>query len=171
VNDSSNTVIASAGQVTPIFPPAFLAAVAVLALGSLVVVAVATQAASTASANKQAETLNVNTGPVVLRQLRFVDLPDGSVQVVDTQSQQVLDTLVGEEGFVRSVVRGLANARKQQGIGPAPAFTLVRRADGGINFEDPATGRKVSLEAFGSSNAAAFKRLLVSGPVDQKTVQ
>lgn len=107
----------------------------------------------------------------VLRALRFVDAADGSVRVIDARSGVLIEALVGEEGFVRSTVRGLAMERRRQGIGPETPFLLVRRADGGVNFEDPTTGRKVSLEAFGSTNAAAFKRLLANAPAPQKTVQ
>lgn len=118
-----------------------------------------------AAVNSQASTENV------LRALRFVDAADGSVRVIDARSDVLIETLVGEEGFVRSTVRGLAMERRRQGIGPETPFLLVRRPDGGVNFEDPTTGRKVSLEAFGSTNAAAFKRLLADGPAPNKIVQ
>lgn len=150
-----------AGTAKPagIYPPAFLLAVGLAAAGSLAGVAWWSASADRLAPAAQAAADQPGL-PDVLRELRFIDEADGSVRVLDASTGVVLDTLVGEEGFVRSAVRGLAQARKQQGIGAERPFLLVRRPDGGINFEDPATGRKISLEAFGSTNAAAFKRLL-----------
>jgi putative photosynthetic complex assembly protein len=138
-----------------IFPPVFLVAAVGVAVGSLLAVAWLREPVPPSGG-----AASIQASGKVLLQVRFVDLPDGSVQVQEARSGAVIDTLVGEAGFVRSTVRGLANARKHQGLGAQIPFELVRRPDGGINFEDPATGRKISLEAFGSTNAAAFTRWL-----------
>jgi putative photosynthetic complex assembly protein len=147
-----------------VFPRSFLMAVLAMAIGSLAFVALWSGAAPDSEATAKA-----SSGRVLLH-VQFVDLPDGSVQVRDARSGATVDTLVGEAGFVRSTVRGMANARKQQGAGAETPFVLVRRADGGINFEDPVTGRRISLEAFGSTNAAAFTRWLgASSAAEQQT--
>ena len=59
-------------------------------------------------------------------------------------------------------MRGLARERKRQGIGPELPFQLVGRADGRLTLIDPGTGRRVDLESFGPTNAAAFVRLMAA---------
>jgi putative photosynthetic complex assembly protein len=98
--------------------------------------------------------------PVAQRDLRFVDQPDGSIAVLDAADQRIVDRVVGESGFVRGTLRGLARERKRQGLGPDIAFRLVARADGRLTLLDPATGRRVDLESFGPTNAAAFAHML-----------
>ena len=94
------------------------------------------------------------------RALRFVDRPDGSIAVIDADSDRVVDSVTGESGFVRGTLRGLARERKRQGIGAEQPFRLVARADGRLTLMDPATGRRVDLESFGPTNAAAFAHML-----------
>jgi len=97
---------------------------------------------------------------VATRDLRFEDRPDGSIAVIDASSGIVIESIVGEQGFIRGTLRGLARERKRQGIGPEAPFQLVGRADGRLTLIDPATGRRVDLESFGPVNAGAFVRLL-----------
>ena len=94
------------------------------------------------------------------RELRFLDRSDGSIEVVDAKSGVTVTSIVGQNGFVRGTLRGLARERKRQGIGIEPAFDLVARADGRLTLLDPATGRRVDLESFGPTNTAEFARLL-----------
>lgn len=95
------------------------------------------------------------------RALRFADVEDGSLQVIDDRSGKVLDTVVaGTGGFIRSTMRGLVRERKRQGIGPEIPFELIGRSDGRLTLIDPATQRRVDLESFGPVNAAVFARLL-----------
>jgi putative photosynthetic complex assembly protein len=95
------------------------------------------------------------------RQLRFADLPDGSIAVLDAHSGAVLHTVApGTNGFLRSTMRGLVRERKRQGLGPATPFELLGRADGRLTLVDPGTGRRIDLESFGEGNAAVFARLL-----------
>ncbi len=97
---------------------------------------------------------------VVERDLRFVDRSDGSVDVLDADSGRVVDRVVGESGFVRGTLRGLARERKRQGIGADQPFRLVAHVDGRLTLHDPATGRRVDLESFGPTNSAAFAHML-----------
>ncbi|MCE9656974.1 MAG: photosynthetic complex assembly protein PuhC [Burkholderiales bacterium] len=93
-------------------------------------------------------------------ELRFVDRADGSIAVLDAASGRLIDNVVGESGFVRGTLRGLARERKRQGIGADQPFRLVARADGRLTLLDPATGRRVDLESFGPTNAAEFAHML-----------
>jgi putative photosynthetic complex assembly protein len=111
------------------------------------------------------------SAPVESRALRFEDRADGSVVVLvasDRDDERAREREVermapGTNGFVRSVLRGLARERKLQGIGREPAFELTRWADGRLSLEDPETGRRIELDAFGPTNVAAFARLLNVG--------
>jgi putative photosynthetic complex assembly protein len=100
----------------------------------------------------------------VVRELRFVDLPDGGVGVFDARDGSRVATFEGENGFLRSTLRGLARERKRSGIGAEPPFELVGRADGRLTLIDPSTRRVIDLESFGPTNAAVFARLLPPAP-------
>jgi len=97
------------------------------------------------------------------RLLRFEDRADGAIVVRDAATGQV-SALVepGTNGFVRGTLRGLARERRQHEINSEPPFRLVHWADGRLSLEDTATGRRIDLEAFGPTNAAAFARFLRS---------
>jgi putative photosynthetic complex assembly protein len=98
------------------------------------------------------------------RALRFEDRGDGSIAVFDAASNRQVDSVApGTNGFVRGTLRGLARERKREGIGPEAPFQLIGRADGRLTLVDPATGRRVDLESFGPTNAAAFSQMLVAG--------
>jgi putative photosynthetic complex assembly protein len=90
--------------------------------------------------------------------LVFADRADGAVEVTGGGRTTVLEP--GTNGFIRGVMRGLARDRRARGIGAEVPFHLVRRVDGRLSLEDPATGRVLDLGAFGPTNADAFSRLL-----------
>jgi putative photosynthetic complex assembly protein len=93
------------------------------------------------------------------RELRFDDRPDGSIVVLDARGQ-TLQTMTGEAGFVRGVLRALARERMRRGLGAEQPFELTAHTDGRLVLRDPLTGERVGLEAFGATNAAVFARLL-----------
>ncbi len=93
--------------------------------------------------------------------LRFADLPEGSIVVRDEAGHEEL-VAPGSNGFLRGVMRGLARERRQHGIGSEQPFRLTHWSDGRLSLEDAATGRRIDLEAFGPTNAAAFARFLPS---------
>lgn len=101
---------------------------------------------------------------VAVRELRFEDRPDGSVIVIDAPSQTVIHTMVGENGFFRGALRGLARERKRNGLGSEQPFQLIGRADGRLTLVDPATGQRIDLESFGPTNAAVFARFMTDAP-------
>jgi putative photosynthetic complex assembly protein len=101
---------------------------------------------------------------VAMRELRFEDRPDGSVVVIDAPTQTVIHTIVGENGFFRGALRGLARERKRNGLGSEQPFQLIGRADGRLTLVDPATGQRIDLESFGPTNAAVFARFMTDAP-------
>jgi putative photosynthetic complex assembly protein len=101
---------------------------------------------------------------VAMRSLRFEDRPDGSVAVLDAASGAQIETIHGEAGFLRGALRAMARERRKLGLGAAPPFELIARADGRLTLADPATGERLDLESFGPTNAAVFARLLTAEP-------
>jgi putative photosynthetic complex assembly protein len=97
---------------------------------------------------------------VYSRMLRFDDGPQGSVSVIDARSGQVLESVHGEQGFLRGALRALARERRMRDLGPQAPFELAARADGRLTLIDTATGSRLDLESFGPSNLAVFARLL-----------
>jgi putative photosynthetic complex assembly protein len=99
--------------------------------------------------------------PVAALAFRAEDEADGGIALREAASAQVFARIrPGEDGFVRGTLRGLAQARQREGLGPEEPFRLLRYADGSLTLRDDATGRRVVLDAFGRSNAAAFARLI-----------
>lgn len=100
------------------------------------------------------------------RDLLFEDRPDGAVTIYAAEDGSVIGVLPpGSDGFIRGVLRGLARDRKLHQKGADQPFRLTRWADGRLSIDDPTTGRRIDLGAFGPTNAQAFARLLVpEGP-------
>ena len=98
-------------------------------------------------------------------ELYFLDKPDGVVSIVNASTEQEITRLQrGEDGFMRSVMRGLARERMARGHGQAEPFQLGVWEDGLVSLIDPVTQRRVELSAFGPDNVAAFVRLLDHSP-------
>lgn len=102
---------------------------------------------------------------VQARDLLFKDGPNGSVVVVDVQTGGIVETIEsGQGGFERGVLRSLARERRTHALEKETPFKLVRRADGSLSIEDPSTGRRVELDAFGTTNVKSFSRLVDTPP-------
>lgn len=100
-------------------------------------------------------------GMVESRDLQFEDGKDGAVLVFDARDRSLVDVLApGSNGFVRVVLRGLARERRMNEIGAAPPFRLSRFENGQLMLLDTSTGKQIDLAAFGSTNVAAFARLM-----------
>ncbi|MBX2881726.1 MAG: hypothetical protein KTR32_17395 [Granulosicoccus sp.] len=105
----------------------------------------------------------ISTQAIESQSLYFKDLDGGLVSVVDAEMNREITRLrVGEDGFMRSVMRGLARERMAKGHGPEVPFQLTVWEDGLVSLIDPVTQRRVELSAFGKDNVAAFTRLLPS---------
>lgn len=95
------------------------------------------------------------------RDLRFADEPDGGVAVLLANDGSRLATLApGSNGFVRSMLRGMARERRMNGIGSEPPFTLTLTKGGRLILQDRTIGRFVNLGAFGHTNLEAFAQLM-----------
>lgn len=126
----------------------------------------ATFIAAALSARLQPERAAFEGPTTQLRELRFADRADGAVSVLDAASGRTIETLHGEQGFLRGVLRGLAQERLRRGLGSERAFLLLVGGDGRLALVDPATNRRIDLESFGRDQAALFARWLddSSGP-------
>jgi putative photosynthetic complex assembly protein len=83
--------------------------------------------------------------------------------VVDAETLHTVGTVAaGTNAFLRSTVRGLVRERKRRGIGSEIPFRLSAHADGRLLLDDSATGRRIDLAAFGTSNAEVFASLLLA---------
>jgi putative photosynthetic complex assembly protein len=96
-------------------------------------------------------------------QLRFEDQDDGGVAVRDAGDGKVIYVVApGTNGFIRATLRGLTRERIRSGVGGETPFALIRWSDGTMSLEDSTTGRKIALDAFGPTNAAAFAQLFAA---------
>lgn len=130
-----------------------------LALGALVLMTVVLAGVARWTGMGTAQRADAPT--VATLELRFEDLADGGIGVLDARADRRIATVApGTNGFLRSAVRGLVRERKRQSVGAQTPFLLLARADGRLTLEDPTTGRRIDLESFGATNAAVFARLL-----------
>ena len=96
------------------------------------------------------------------RDLLFRDRPNGGVAVYDANASTTPIEIIAPEtnGFLRATMRGLARQRLRQDADREIPFRLTGWTDGRLTLEDPTTGRKVEMEAFGLSNEMVFAHLL-----------
>lgn len=95
------------------------------------------------------------------RLLQFEDGHDGSIRVLDQRTgTEVAHLESGTNGFLRGVLRALVRERRIHEATAKPPFQLTRWNDGRVTLEDPATGERIDLHAFGQTNLEAFTRLL-----------
>jgi putative photosynthetic complex assembly protein len=99
---------------------------------------------------------------VEMLSLRFEDEETGGVAVRNDVGKIIYEVEPGTNGFIRATLRGLVRERKRSGIGDATPFRLTRWSDGAMSLSDETTGRRVNLDAFGPTNAAAFAQLFTS---------
>lgn len=95
------------------------------------------------------------------RELRFEDRAGGGVAIHDARTGQLVHLIAaGEDGFLRATMRSLARERLRVGANADLPFLLSGTGGGRVTLEDPATGRRLAIEAFGPTQAAAFTRFL-----------
>lgn len=130
-------------------------------LGTVVLLSVMTAAAGRISG---AADSRPTAAPIASRELLFRDLPDGGVAVFDAANTAVPIDIVAPatNGFLRATMRGLARQRLRQDADREIPFRLTEWADGRLTLEDPTTGRRVEMEAFGITNETVFADLLTA---------
>jgi len=100
---------------------------------------------------------------VLSHTLRFEDRADGGVLVRNAETGAVVETLEPTtNGFLRGTLRALTRERKKDQIGRAIPFRLTSFSDGRLTLEDPATGERIALEAFGDTNKEVFVNILLA---------
>ena len=104
-----------------------------------------------------------------VRLLRFADMDNGDIGVVNAQDGSELARFSGEQGFMRGALRAMARERKRRDLGPMVPFELHARTDGRLTLIDPATHMRLDLESFGPTNAGLFAQLL-QDPHAPKTI-
>ncbi len=97
------------------------------------------------------------------RSLSFTDRSDGGIDVVDTATGRTLDTMHGEQGFLRGTLRSFARERKLRHLGRESTLLLTGQGQT-LAVADPATGQRIELAAFGHTNAAVFARWIDQEP-------
>jgi putative photosynthetic complex assembly protein len=137
---------------------------AVLAAGGVIVLTLAWAGTARWS---DARTAPAYAPTVAQRALHFRDHADGGIAVVDAASGATLETVHGEQGFLRGTLRAVVRERKQRGLVSGAPLQLIARADGRLTLTDPATGSRIDLESFGPTNAAVFARWLPAAAVPQ----
>lgn len=145
-------------------PKGALAIAGALVLFSLAATATVRIAHLPAAASPVLLRAEQKVAPAQVRELRFLDRPDGSVLIQDVGSGGTASVIEAgsQSGFIRGVMRGLARDRRMRGIGDMPPFRLTLWRDGELSLTDSATGRTIELGAFGATNRAAFAALLPS---------
>jgi putative photosynthetic complex assembly protein len=105
------------------------------------------------------------------RELVFVDEAGSTTRVQIAGEDGTLAELEsGVDGFVLGVMRGMVRERKAYDAPLDAPYLLSLREGGVLLFEDPQTGRRIDLRAFGPTNTDAFARLLRLEPAsDQAT--
>jgi putative photosynthetic complex assembly protein len=99
--------------------------------------------------------------PAATIELFFEDRPDGAVAVRNAATgAEIMHVDPTTGGFMRAIMRSMVRERRAHGLGPETPFRLTRWDDGRLTIDDPATGRRVELVAFGPTNLAAFAQLL-----------
>ena len=100
------------------------------------------------------------TEPLSSVALQFRDRPDGGISVVEPGTGSIVGVIeMGTDGFVRTVLRSLAFDRQRRGVGSGPPFIIARWPNGQSTLDDPSTGRRIELAAFGVANMRIFANL------------
>jgi putative photosynthetic complex assembly protein len=132
-----------------------------LAAGGLVALAIL-GAGLSSGATARAAVMPPGVTAVRSLDLGFEDRTDGGIQVTDMAAGRPVETLApGTNGFIRGALRGLARERRRQGFGPEIPMRLTEWSDGSLTLEDLATRERIEVNSFGSTNAEAFRGILL----------
>ncbi|MEQ1670040.1 MAG: photosynthetic complex assembly protein PuhC [Hyphomicrobium sp.] len=98
------------------------------------------------------------------RDITFTEQTGGIISAFDAQTgERIADIQSAGNGFVGVVLKGLKRERSIAGVNTELPYTLLHLEDGRSVLDDPATGKLVTLGAFGPDNLKAFTQLLNKG--------
>lgn len=103
---------------------------------------------------------SVSAEPLLVRELHFVLEADGQISVHDARDGRHLDTLRADDGFIKVVLQSMSFDRAKRQVTAAQTYRLTRWNNGKLSFEDPATGVRMNLAAFGADAMRVFARFL-----------
>jgi len=137
-----------------------------MAAAALILVTITAVAAFRIAGLSPAAQVPASDQPLEVRELRFEDSPEGEVLVYASEDDAG-DRLVhvvepGQGGFIRGVLRSMARSRRASGIGSEHPFVLIAEPNGTLLLEDPQTGERIYLPAFGPTNIDTFRAMLPS---------
>lgn len=93
--------------------------------------------------------------------VQIVELEGGGIDLRDPATGAVTASLgVGEDGFVRGVLRALTHRRSVSGVAEDGPVELISFPGGHIALLDPSTGWRADLTGFGADNLATFATLM-----------
>lgn len=93
-------------------------------------------------------------------ELTFRDIAGGGIAAETAGAgKQVFTIPRGQDGFIRTALRTLAQERQAAGSTAATPFELGRTDAGRQWLRDPASGRLLYLDAYGAQNAQQFQML------------
>lgn len=138
---------------TPYLPRWALIAAGVLVAGSLTLATVSRLMAPPPA-------MPAATGPSTA--LRFSQLQDNALIVTNAASGAVVARLApSADAFLRTTLRTMIETRDHDRLSRSAPFLLIPGARDSIVLYDPTTGERIDLQAFGPSNEAQFKALMV----------
>ncbi len=95
------------------------------------------------------------------RVLAVEDAAEGKVIVRDAKTGEMIVTYNrGEGSFFRATLRTLVNDRKHKGLDSGGNFRLEAHTGNQLFLIDEASGKTLSMNAFGPSNTAVFAALI-----------
>lgn len=98
-------------------------------------------------------------------ELALRERPDGAVEVRNAATGILVQTYSLKEGggFFLTILKGMEFERNLQKIALDNTYIIARHQDGRLILHDPATGRRQTVDTFGTANTAVFVNLLSKG--------
>ena len=99
----------------------------------------------------------VDDQPLASLVLKVEDAANGTVVVRNASTGEVIQEFHRAEGsFLRATFRALVNDRRRKGTTEQGDFRLEQHANGRLYLIDEATGKRLTLNAYGPDNSAVF---------------
>ncbi len=99
-----------------------------------------------------------------VRLLTFADDAEASVVIRTVEGEEVARFERGTNAFARILLRAMNRERRKHGVDMQHPFQLGREASGLLVLFDAKTGTRITLDAFGPTNANVFAELMQAVP-------